>query len=111
MKTDAVIKNFIMGLEKYNLKSKIDKIYLFGSRARDTERPDSDYDILLTVNLYDTKDVIAFKDKIYDIVLEILLDTGRVVSLKIFKKLEFERLCNLGTPFTKNILKEGIKIG
>lgn len=108
---DTVIKNFIIGLKKYNLESEIDRIYLFGSRAKGTERPDSDYDLLLVVNFDKTGDVIKFKDKAYDVVMDILLDTGHVVSLKVFKKSEFKRLCSLGTPFTKNVLKEGIKIG
>lgn len=110
-KADTVIKNFILGLKKYNLESDIDKMYLFGSRAKGTERPDSDYDLLLVVNFDKTSEVIKFKDKVYNIVMDILLNTGHVVSLKVFKKYEFKRLCRMGTPFTKNILKEGIKIG
>lgn len=110
-KADTVIKKFITGLKKYNLESNIDKIYLFGSRAKGTEKPNSDYDLLLVVNFDKTSDVIKFKDSAYDIVMDILLNMGYVVSLKIFKKSEFERLCGLGTPFTQNILKEGIRIG
>ena len=111
MKADRVIEKFISGLEKYGLKEKIARMYLFGSRAKGAERHDSDYDLLLVVNFKETSDVIKFKDKAYDIVMDILLNTGHVVSLKIFKKMEFERLCSLETPFTKNVLKEGIKIG
>lgn len=111
MRTDAVIKKFIRGLKKYGLESNIDKMYLFGSRAKGTERPDSDYDLLLVVKFDKTSDVIKFKDRVYDIVMDILLNMRHLVSLKIFKKSEFERLRRMGTPFTQNILKEGIRIG
>lgn len=89
-------------------KKKIVTIYLFGSRARGQERPDSDYDLLLVVREdFSLKD----KGKIYDVVLDILLKTGRLISLKIFRQVEFDRLSFMGTPFTTNVLREGIKIG
>jgi len=104
---DPVIKQFLDGLERLGLKQRIDKIYLFGSRAKGTERPDSDYDLLIVSSLPDKE----FKSKIYDIAVDILLKTGRDVSLKIFKTGEFSRLCGMRTPFTRNVLKEGIIIG
>lgn len=51
------------------------------------------------------------RKKLYNLVMDVLLDTGRLISLKIFKKEEFERFCKLETPFVENVLKEGIKIG
>lgn len=103
---DPVITKFLKGIETE--REKIKAIYLFGSRARGTERPDSDYDLFLVV----TDDfTLEDKSRLYDSVLEILLETGHVVSLKIFKQSEFQRLRNLGTPFTRNVLREGIKVG
>jgi len=51
------------------------------------------------------------KDKLYDAVMDILLKTGRLVSLKIFKKSVFDKLRRLETPFMQHIMSEGIKIG
>lgn len=106
-KIDPVIKRFLSGIKRLGLKQRIDKIYLFGSRAKGMERPDSDYDLLIVSPFPDKE----FKSKIYDIAVDILLETGRDVSLKIFKTAEFSRLCEMRTPFTRNVLKEGIMIG
>lgn len=103
---DRIIQKFLSRFGK--LKSKIIAVYLFGSRARGEERPDSDYDLLLIVRgAFSLSD----KGKLYDIVMDILLETGRLLSLKIFREPEFQRLCRMGTPFTKNVLGEGIKVG
>jgi predicted nucleotidyltransferase len=89
-------------------RDKILGVYLFGSRAKGTERPDSDYDLLLVVG---PNFGLQDKDKLYDIIMDILLETGRLISLKIFKKIAFEKLSNMQTPFMKHILTEGVKIG
>ena len=50
-------------------------------------------------------------DRLYDAVIDILTETGKVISLKIFNEEEFNRLSSIPTPFMSKILKEGIKIG
>lgn len=85
----------------------MEELYLFGSRARGDARPDSDYDVLIVLSRMD----LEFKDALYDIVLDILLETGKVISLKFFKRTEFDRLRQIPTPFMEHIQKEGIKIG
>lgn len=103
---DPVIEKFLEGAK--GVRNKVKTITLFGSRARGTERPDSDYDLLLVVtNNFSLED----KSRLYDGVMDALLTTGRLVSLKIYKEKEFKRLVDLGTPFTQNVLKEGIPIG
>ena len=103
---DAVIQRFF---EKIGpVKKKIEAAYLFGSRARGTERPDSDYDLLLVVGQDFS---LSEKDALYEQVMDILLETGRLVSLKIFKQGEFQRLRDLNTPFLSRVLEEGIKVG
>ncbi len=105
-KKDPVLIQFLG--KTRSLRSKIIKIYLFGSRARGTERPDSDYDLLLIVkNDFSLSD----KSRLYDGVIEVLLDTGRLVSLKILREKYFEEIRQLGTPFIRNVLKEGLQIG
>jgi len=103
---DPILREFLTKSEP--LKPKIKMCRLFGSRAKGSERPDSDYDLFLVV----TDDfMLSDKDKLYDIVMDILLDTGRLVSLKIFKEKEFHRLTKLQTPFMENVIRDGIQIG
>lgn len=102
---DAVIKQFLDML--LPLKSDIKELYLFGSRCRDDWRPDSDYDVLIVVDRKGRE----LRSRLYDAVLDILLDTGRLVSLKIFTLKEFERLKAIPTPFLEKVLAEGIRLG
>lgn len=103
---DPILTNFLKRIKKF--KQKIQAIYLFGSRARGTHRPDSDYDLLLVVT---ENFSYSDKDKLYDAVMEVLFDTGRLISLKIRKETEYRRLLKMKTPFMQNVLREGIKIG
>jgi predicted nucleotidyltransferase len=89
------------------LTETIEEIYLFGSRCREDWRPDSDYDILIVVKKKDKELVSRF----YDAVIDILLDTGKLISLKIFTIFEFNRLKSIPTPFMRHIITEGIKLG
>ncbi len=106
MKPDSILKKFLGGIRA--VSPKIKKIYLFGSRARGTERPDSDYDLLLVV---EEGFSLADREQLYDTVMDVLLDTGRLVSLKIFKESVFKKLSGIPTPFMGNVLKEGILLG
>lgn len=103
---DPILKKFVEGIQL--LRNKIKTIYLFGSRARGSERPDSDYDLLLVVTPNFSR---VDKNLLYDKVMDILLETGRLVSCKIFKSSEFKRLRGMQTPFIQNVLREGIKLG
>lgn len=98
---DRILRMFLKNIK--NLKE-IDAIYLFGSRAKKTFRPDSDYDLLVVV-----KDK-SIKDKLYDIAVDIFCKTNADISLKILKKTDFEKLTILRTPFIENIIEGGIKI-
>lgn len=102
---DPIIERFLESISSLN--EQIEEIYLFGSRCRDDWRPDSDYDLLIVVKRKEKE----IADKLYDGVMDILLSTGRLVSLKIFAAAEFNRLKAIPTPFMSNILSEGIKIG
>ncbi len=103
---DRIVKNFLDIISPL-MEQHIKEIYLFGSRCRDDWRPDSDYDILILLEKKDRPII----DKLYDAVMDILLSTGRLISLKIFTVSEFNRLKSIPTPFINNVLREGIKIG
>ncbi len=104
--TDPLVQRFLEKTGK--VRQKIQAVYLFGSRARGTERPDSDYDLLLVVRAGFS---LTEKDALYDHVMDILLETGRLISLKIFGEKDFQRLRDLHTPFLSRVLKEGIRVG
>lgn len=99
---DPALQMFLNGVKEF--RKEIISIYLFGSRARQTYRPDSDYDLLVIA-----KDKTK-KDKLYDLAVDIFCKTGADISLKIFKKEDFEKLKILATPFIENVLKEGRRI-
>lgn len=103
--SDPIVERFLTMLSP--LMANVKEIYLFGSRCRDNFRPDSDYDILIVVK----KKEREFISRLYDAVMDILLDTGRLISLKIFIEPEFNRLKSIPTPFMQNVVKEGIRLG
>lgn len=103
--SDAIVNRFLELAAPAN--PHIIDLYLFGSRARDDWRPDSDYDILVVVDERSR----AVIDSLYDAVMGVLLETGRLVSLKIFKQADFDRLMAIPTPFMKNVLAEGKRLG
>jgi predicted nucleotidyltransferase len=102
---DKIVTQFLELI--HPLMKHIEEIYLFGSRNRDNWRPDSDYDLLI---ILEKKDRFII-DQLYNAVLEILLSTARLISLKIFTISEFNRLKFIPTPFINNVIKEGITIG
>ena len=102
---DKIVEQFLELI--HPLKENIEEIYLFGSRCRDDWRPDSDYDILIVL---EKKDRVII-DGLYDAVIDILLSTTKLVSLKIFTSSEFNRLKSIPTPFMNNVITKGIKLG
>lgn len=102
---DKILEAFVKAT--LPLREHVREMYLFGSRCRDDWRPDSDYDVLIILDRRD-REVIG---KFYDVVMDILLDTGRLFSLKFFSTSDMERLRSLDTPFIRNVMIEGIRIG
>ncbi len=82
------------------------EIILYGSRARGDERNDSDWDILVLtdypVNLSQER---VFRDKIYDLELEI----GEPFSIFVYSKNDWTSK-QKETSFFYNVTQEGIKI-
>ena len=102
---DPVLESFLKAIKP--CRPKLKSITLFGSRARGDDRPDSDYDLLLVT----TKRDQDLNDRLYDGVMDVLLSTGRLVSLKLFTESDYQRLSSIPTPFMSRVMKEGIKIG
>jgi predicted nucleotidyltransferase len=77
---------------------------LFGSKARGEATADSDIDLLLTVKELD----LRRKQAIYEIVLDVDLECDAKISLKVFTAEELQRSQAFGSPFLKNLDREGI---
>lgn len=82
----------------------IEKVIFFGSRAKGVAKPWSDYDILIVLNKRDSKMI----DEIYEIVTEFQMEHRVDISLKIYRKDDFEKKNTLHTPFMERIKKTGI---
>jgi len=102
---DAVLDSFLEGIKSE--RDRIRFIYLFGSRARGTHLPDSDYDLLIVTDKKDRD----LKDSIYEVATDVCLQSRRDLSLKFFSLDEFERLKAIPSRFIQSVLKEGIRIG
>ncbi len=87
-----------------NLSNNFVKLILFGSKARGDSNKYSDIDILLILKNSSEKD----KNKVYNIVGEILLKYGVYLSVKIFSQKEYEKLNKIPSVFMQVIKRESI---
>ena len=102
---DPTLEVFLASLS--SMRERIEKIILFGSRVRGDEKSYSDYDVLIVVKER-KRDLL---DAVHDAVMDALLDTGRLVSPKVFRRRDFDRFSAIPTPFFKNVLREGTSLG
>lgn len=81
--------------------------FLFGSRARGDNRPDSDWDILILVDSEKVTNEIEdnFRDGLYDIELE----SGQIISTFIYPK-EYWRTNLKYSPLYHDVENEGIRL-
>ncbi len=92
------------------VKRAIDEVYpdneliLFGSRARGDALPDSDWDFVIILN----KQTIptSEKDDIREMLYDIELETGAIISSIIFTLEEWEN--QAVSPLYQNVIKEGV---
>ena len=83
------------------------EVFLFGSRARGDERPDSDWDILILVESEKVTNEIEdkFRDELYDIEI----DTGQIISTFIYSKNQWKSNLRF-SPFYQNVELDGIRL-
>jgi predicted nucleotidyltransferase len=100
---DPILKRFKAALaDAYG--DQIDRVVLFGSRARGDARPDSDYDV--AVFLRDLPDRWREMDRLADIGSEILDDEGKLVHAMPYPADAYRDR----TPLMHEIRKDGVDL-
>lgn len=87
-------------------KDKIDSIILFGSVARGEAKEDSDVDILVVVKERNIEDM----KEIHGIAFEVSMEYSQGISPKIYAVDEILNRMEIGAPFIKEVLKEGVSL-
>jgi predicted nucleotidyltransferase len=79
-------------------------VILYGSRAKGTARPDSDWDVLILVNkpVVSIKDEQLFRHQLYDLELK----TAESFSTFVYSQQEWKNRLSQ-TPFFRRIQQEG----
>ncbi len=103
-RVDSVIESFLRRI--VTVRDDVVGLYLYGSRARGDHRPDSDYDVFVVLGER-TRPVI---DALYDAVVDVVCETGSLVSLKIVSRENFKRSTAAGSPFVANVLHDGVPL-
>ncbi|MBV9528798.1 nucleotidyltransferase domain-containing protein [Sphingomonas sp.] len=83
---------------------RLERMVLFGSRARGEAKPDSDYDI--AVFLREMPDRAAELTRIADLETEILFDTGAVINALPFPAGAYRE----GTGFMSELRRDGLDL-
>ncbi|HEY3776835.1 MAG TPA: nucleotidyltransferase domain-containing protein [Rhizomicrobium sp.] len=97
---DRVLVRFRTALQEI-YGSRLDRIVLFGSRARGDARADSDYDVAVFLN--DFHDRWSEMDRLVPVVTDILYDEGAFIHALPYRAgAELER-----TPLMHEIRREG----
>jgi uncharacterized protein len=81
--------------------------YLFGSRARGDNKPDSDWDILILVD--ETNITNEIEDKFRDDLFDIELESGQIISTFIYSKDYWTSILRFSQLY-KNVNKEGVQL-
>jgi predicted nucleotidyltransferase len=79
---DPILKRFRAALDQL-YGERIERVVLYGSRARGDFHEDSDYDV--AVFLYDLTEWWKEVDRIVQIETDILMDTGEVINAHVFE--------------------------
>lgn len=83
------------------------EVVLFGSRARGEAKKESDWNILILLNVESVSREVEkeFREAIF----EVELQTGEGISTFVFSKSEWNRK-HVYTPFYENVKREGVLI-
>ena len=80
------------------------KVYLYGSRARGTMKPNSDWDLLILLNKDKITDDLE-KDVAYPL-YDLEFEIGEVISPMVYSEKEWNTKHRV-TPFYSSVMKDG----
>ncbi len=101
--TDPVLVRFRQALtETYG--DRLERVVLFGSRARGDARPDSDYDV--AVFLRDMRDRFLELDRLAHLSTGLIEETGEVVNAMAYEAGAYHER----TPLMREIRLEGVDL-
>ena len=103
MTIDLALEKMIPGLQEI-YGDLVDSIILYGSTARGTRAEDSDVDVAILLPAGTTK---AMRDQMLDLVVDLELECGRVLSVLCIDYDKFAEWKDI-IPFYKNIRKDGV---
>lgn len=95
-----IIKRFKAEVEKA-LGGRLDRVVLFGSRARGEAEPDSDFDFLVTVRRLEKED----RNRVREIASDLSLECGTVITVLLLPTEDFRE--DRYFYLYENIQKEG----
>ena len=81
--------------------------YLFGSRARGTHRPDSDWDVLILVD--EPEITHEIDDKFRDLLYDLELASGEIISIVIYPKDYWKEALKF-SPLYAHVNRDGVKL-
>ena len=99
----SVLKRFRAALDDL-YGARIERVVLYGSRARGDARPDSDYDIAVFLN--DFSSFWQEAGRITDAGIKILYDTGAVINALPFRAGAYEERW----PLMHELRREGVDL-
>jgi predicted nucleotidyltransferase len=102
---DVVLEEFVRR-SRVRLGDRLVSISLFGSRARGTARPWSDYDLLVVVR----GERRAARDDISEIDLDMLLEFAADVSPKVITEDRFRELADGPLPFWRGFRRDEVRL-
>ena len=103
-RVDHVLDSFLRRIAA--VRGEVVSLYLYGSRARGTHHPDSDYDVFVVLRQRARPTI----DALYDAVVDVVCETGSLISLKIVSREHFQRLVAAGNPLVTNVLHDGVPL-
>ena len=104
MSSDVILENITRAIHKQDPTA---LAFLFGSRARGDNKPDSDWDIIILVNNKSVTNEI--EDRFRDVLYNIELESGQIISTFIYTKSFWYKTLKF-SPLYKAVEKEGIKL-
>ena len=103
MTIDLALEKMIPGMQEI-YGDMVDSIILYGSTARGTRAEDTDVDVAILLRAGATK---AMRDQMLDLVVDLELECGRVLSVLCIDYDKFAEWKDI-IPFYKNIRKDGV---